>query len=291
MQNPSFPKFFRELSNHSAIGYHKFDGQLDKTACAIWFMERSIRCPEAYLDFLSEIGPGRFFAGDLDMFPLDPLGHRLSVATVTNNLTESDKSRFFAIGYDGTTTGCYCLSRSGGDEGVYWHDWEVGKTEPYDPDFKDWIENLSESLFSSTVYAGFKEIKDIGSVRRVLEERKKFEVRLIAYGEKLVRPPGKEKDFLPRFHRIVCGVRKREASELKNLTFVVRRTGSSVGAQNVEYATIDVDGFPVGREIEIEAFVFDPFNLRFEKLAVEYSAEIELGSQRRVRFTELREYL
>jgi hypothetical protein len=77
------------------------------------------------------------------------------VDAVTSELAEEDRSKFFAIGYDGTTEGCYCLNREGVDDRVYWHNWETGTTEAYRANFVQWIEDCPDELFNRTAYAGF----------------------------------------------------------------------------------------------------------------------------------------
>lgn len=287
MHSSSFPRFVRELKDHPAPGYHTIYGQVDRLTATAWFAQRLIRCPQPYLDFLNDIGSGRFFAGSLALFSID--SPRSIVGVATNRLPEDERARFFAIGYDGTTEGCYCLSRAGIDKTVYWHNWDTKSTHAHGADFVQWIENAPDELFSKTVYAGYEKIRDFASVCQVIRERGRFEVRLLHYDQKLVRR--EQNDLLPRYNRIVCGVRKLDASRLNELTFKVHRSASSVGADNVQYVTIGLPNFPVGEEITVEALVFDPFNLPFRELVIDYSPEIDLSSPTRVRFAELKEYL
>jgi len=289
MLNSRFPRFTRELSQHSALGYHALFGPVDRIADTAWFGQQLICCPVPYVDFLNEIGPGRFFAGDLVLFPT--AGAEASVQQVTKKLPETVRSRFFAIGYDGTTEGCYCLIRTGDDNCVYWHNWGMQTTALHHPDFIEWIENSPNELFNKAVYAGYKTIKDISGALGIVKERCKFEVRLLEYDKQLVRPPGKEKDFLPRYNRIVSGVRKYAASPLEQLTLKVRRLGTTVGEDNIQYVTLDVSGVPVDMETRLEAYVFDPFNLPFESINIDYSPEIDLSSPMRARYAEIKVYL
>jgi hypothetical protein len=283
----SFPKFSRELAIHQG-GYHRPYGPIDRALALEFFSQRSLVCPDSYLDFVCEIGPGRFFAGSLTLFPIQAQGE---LDRWTEQLRVEANADFFAIGYDGTTDGCYCLRSLGGDEALYWHGWEAGETALYDSSFANWIEQTPSQLFSEKSYAAYRPIANPEKVQEVIEQRKAFDVSLVNYDKKLVRPPGKEKAFLPRYNRITCAVRKRQESALKQLTFVVRRTGSSVGADNRQHVTITLPEFEVGQQATVEAFVFDPFNVRFEDIVVEYTADIDLASPTRSQYAELKPYL
>jgi hypothetical protein len=282
----TFQRFVCELTEHPG-GYHQPYGRTDRSVATEWFVQRSITCLPSYLDFLSEVGPGRYFAGQLELFEVEPGGR---VDRMTKEMGDESQT-YFAIGYDGTTAGCYCLKRSGTEGTVYWCDYEASVIHPYRSSFVDWIEQSPQELFSQSVYAGYKRIKDIDQVNRVIEERRGLEVRLLRFDKHLIRPPKKENDFLPRYHRIVCEVRKNKESSLKQLTFKLRRTGSPVGADNVQYVTIDLPDFAVGQNVTVEAFAFDPFNVPFEGIVVDYSPEIDLGSPTRARFAELKPHL
>jgi len=283
----SFPKFADELAVHPG-GYHYGYGRTDPSLSTEWFSQRLVQCPGPYLDFLSEIGPGRFFSGALALFSAEPQG---DIDSWTERLPRKSPAEFFAIGYDGTTEGCYCLKNSGTDESVYWHSWETGETRPCSPKFINWIEQSPSKLFNHSVYAGYKKIKNLERVRKIIEDRRAFAVRLLSYEKELVRPPGKEQDFLPRYNRVICSVHKHSESSLKQLTFEVRRIGSPVGTDNVQYVTVSLPDFAAGQEISVEAFAFDPFNVPFEEISVDYTPEIDLGSPMRVRYAELRQYL
>lgn len=283
----TFPKFADELAVHPG-GYHHSYGRVDRSLFAEWFSQRSVQCPRPYLDFLSEIGPGRFFSGGLDLLSVEPGG---DLDLWTEKLPSKARAHFFAIGYDGTTEGCYCLRRSVTDDAVYWHNWETGETAQCSPKFFDWIEHSPSKLFNDSAYAGYKKIKSLEQVREIIKQRKAFEVRLLSFDKKLVRPPGKENDFLPRYNRVICGICKRNASDLGQLTFEVRRTGSSVGTDNVQQVTISLPAFAVGQEITVEAFAFDPFNVPFGEIILDYTPEVDLGSPKRARYAELKQYL
>ena len=283
--NTHFPNFAGELAEHPG-GYHQTNGRVDLSQAMDWFAKRSIKCSQAYLDFLSEIGPGEFFSGGLVVFPLEPGG---PFDRANEKLPHGFRVEFFAFGYDGTTEGCYCMSKTGADDAIYWCNWQANQIQVLEKSFTTWIEEAPRKLFSKSVYAGYKKIKDIAGVRRVIEDRKRYQVRLLRYDKHLVRQHAK--DFLPRYNHIVCAVRKLEDSSLRQLTFRVRRTGSSVGNDNVQYVTVSLPDIRRGEEVQVEAYVFDPFNVRFQEIIVEYSPDIDLGSPMHVRFSEIRDYL
>jgi hypothetical protein len=286
MKKGLFPKFLGELRQHAAPGYHVAGGLLDIAFATDWFADHSIHCPPSFLEFLRVVGVGRFFGGALIIFPLEDGSN--TVEGTTSQLPDVDRAKYFAIGYDGTTEGCYCLDRSGEETAVFWHNFEAAQTAALHPDFVEWIEECPARLFDEQLYAGYGNVRDIAGVRRIIRERAAFEVRVLSAGTTKVRPPDHEKDFLPRYHHLVLGIRKLRDSCLPKLTVPVLRTGSSIGPKNVEYATIDLPDFPVGTEIARNVYVFDPFNLPFKKIEVLHVPEIDLSSQMRVKFEEIK---
>ena len=289
MNNDLFPKFSSELRQHAAPGYHVASGPLDVAFALDWFATHAIRCPKAFLEFLTAFGAGRFFDGDLIIFP--PGHGKGTIKEATAQLPEADRDTYFAIGYDGTTEGRYCLDRSGEKGSVFWHSFEAGETVILHPDFVDWIEECPGQLFNEQVYAGYRKVRDIAGVRQVIRERAAFEVRMLSADSTKMRPPGHEKDFLPRYHHLVLGIRKLQESRLPKLTVSVARTGSSIGSDNVTYLTIDLCDFPVGTEITQDVFAFDPFNLPFQRIEVIHVPEIDLSKPMRTMFKEIKDFL
>jgi hypothetical protein len=184
--------FARELVEHTG-GYHQTYGQVDRADALKWFAQRSLRCPRTYLDFLSEIGPGNYFSGGLVLFEVELGG---LVDQVTEKLG-CDGSDYLAIGYDGTTDGYYCMKNSETDEAVYWYDSETKAIGPHHRSFVEWVEECPRTLFSHSVYAGYKRIKDLAQVRRVIRERMSFDVRLLRYDRQTVRPRKKKRTSCP----------------------------------------------------------------------------------------------
>lgn len=289
MSSNSFPRFASELRLHAAPGYHVASGPLDVAFATGWFAKRSIDCPPPFLEFLGIFGVGRFFGGALVIFSLAEKNRMIEEFTA--RLPESDRAKFFAFGYDGTTEGCYCLDRSGNNRAVFWHGFEAGQMAVLHSDFAEWIENCPAKLFSEQLYIAYRNIRDVAGIDRVIRERAAFEVRMLSVEMTKVRPPGHEQDFLPRYHHLVLGIRKLRDSELSKLTVSVIRMGSSIGSQNVEVVTIDLPNFPVGPEILQDAYVFDPFNLPFEQIKVIHVPEIDLSSPMRVKFKEIKGFL
>ncbi len=289
MNQGHFPKFSSELREHAAPGYHVVSGSINIAVATDWFAKQAIRCPESFLEFLAAIGAGCFFGGGLIIFPLGQDEGTIKQATA--QLPEADRDKYFAIGYDGTTEGCYCLDRSGEKASVFWHNFEAGETVILQPDFVEWIEECPGQLFNEQVYAGYRKVRDMAGVRQVIRERAAFEVRMLSADPTKIRPPGHEKDLLPRYHHLVLGIRKLQESRLPKLTVSVARTGSSIGSDNITYLTIDLHDFPVGTEITRDVFVFDPFNLPFQRIEVIHVPEIDLSTPMRVRFEEIKDLL
>ena len=286
----SFPAFSTELQRHTSPGYHVFAGPISTALAANWFNKLSICCPPSFLEFLQTFGPGRFFGGSLVIFPVDERDTQIEKTTA--RLPEQDRAQFFAVGYDGTTEGCYCLDRSGQRAAVFWHSFETTRTIVLHPDFRQWIESCPAQLFNENTYAGYRSIRDVAAVHDVIKERGAFDVRLIKVDMTKVRPPGHEADMLPRYHHLILGVQKHRDSWLRNLTVTVLRSGSGVGPQNIEYATINLPDFAAGTETACDdVYVFDAFNLPFQKIEIVHHPEIDLSSKMRVRFEEIKDFL
>jgi hypothetical protein len=64
-----------------------------------------------------------------------------------------------------------------------------------------------------------------------------------------------------------------------------------VGKDNKEYLTLPVSEIKIGTEQKVEGYVFDPFNLPFENIEIEFCPEINLGTPMRTKFTEIRDFL
>ncbi len=289
MSNYQFPRFSSELRQHAVAGYHSVSGPIDRAFAIDWFAKRAILCPKPFLEFLAFFGTGRFFGGALVILPL--VDGDSTIERATARLPDAVRAKFFAIGYDGTTEGCYCLDRSGDQCTVFWHSFEAGQTAVLHPDFAKWIEECPAQLFSEQLYAGYGNVRDDVGIREIIRERAAFKVSMLSAEMTKVRPPGHEKDFLPRYHRLVLGIRKLRDSQLRKLTVSIIRTGSSIGSQNIEYATIALPDFPVGTEITQDVYVFDPFNLPFKRIEVIHVPEIDLSSRMRVKFEEIKSFL
>ena len=289
----AFEKFRKEISLHSAKGYHKAYGRIDRSQITTHFAVHHWSPPKEYADFLATIGPGRYFAGALVFFPLDRGTENVhSVLEVTNQLEDVGSKTSLGIGYDGTTEGCYCVSkRNQGDKAVYWYSWNDGVTTTVNESFVRFVESAPTELYSEKIYAGFRTPGDTKKIREVIAQRQAFEVRVVSFDMQLTCKPDKPDAFLPRYNRVVLSVTKEAPSNLAKLTIKVLRRGSKIGTDNVEYVTIDVSRLPVGVATAVEAYVFDPFNLPFDKIESAYDPEIDLSDPRRVRFKEIEDYL
>jgi hypothetical protein len=285
----TFSKFTEEIRNHGINGYHRQQGPIDKELVFSWFQNKNWHPTKEYLQFLTTIGPGRYFDDHLIIFSLDDSLN--SIAKRTSSLIEVGCNNLIAIGYDGTTTGCYCVSKDHADDAkVYWFEWEESIIRKEHVDFVSWIDNLPNKLFDENIFAGFKPIKDIQAIKIVIEKRNAFNVNISIFDKKLVRPPGHEKDFLSRYNRVVFVIEKKWPVDIDLLTVKIHRTGSEIGDKNVAYATIPIKVLKVGIE-NVELFIFDPFYLPFRDIRCEYNPDIDLNLPSRINYKEIMAYL
>jgi len=275
-----FERFKRELSAHLAKGYH-----VVKPAVGTWAGD--FQCA-SYSRFLAEIGGGSFFAGSLILFA--PGHDDQAKQAADTDLVAAGIDEGFACGYDGTTSGFYYLSRSGGCA-VYWMEWGATESTVVAADFGTWIERTPDTHFDAEIYRAFRPVRFPDEVARVVSERMKFEVQLVNFSPELVRPPGKQNDLLPRYHPVNLRVTKRHTSPLTQLTALMYREGSEVGLDNVQAVTVEVGSMPPGESRTLQAYVFDPFNLPFIAMRCLFTLAIDLSNPNRVRFEEIRKYL
>ena len=286
----AFPEFSAELRGHSAAGYHLVHDRYSEQALTDWVQQNSLNVSEEYLRFLAEIGCGRFFAGSFTLFCLGESDGR-DVLAMTARLSPAMQPRLLCVGYDGTTSGCYCIDKVSGDDAVWWYSWEDDSATPVSDDFARWVESLPGMLFSKKIFAGYKPVRDLTAIREVIRKRAAFRLTLLEADRELVCPPDRPNDFLPRYNRLRLEVVKQRDSSLTHYTFKVLRTGSKVGAANVEYATADVTCCVVGEAKTIDVFVFDPFNQQFISIVPDFAAEIDLGTPQRVKYREIVDFL
>jgi hypothetical protein len=121
----------------------------------------------------------------------------------------------------------------------------------------------------------------------VIEERAAFEVRLVDYDMKLRRPPDKPNDFLPRYHKVSIEVTKTRPVKIPVLTVILERRGSKYGADNIWHLSLPVGDLPAGQTSILESYAFDPFNVPFQEMAVNFNPAIDLVVPSRTMFKEL----
>lgn len=279
--------FLKEIKTHNAPGYHRIFKYSDDFNLLV--EKEGYKLSAFYVDFIKSIGYGHFFGGSLVLFPLT--GETGSVRALTNYLQGMGVKGFVAIGYAGTTEGYYCLKNEKEDNAVYWVNVQTKATNKLDECFEDWINTQSSELFNPDTYAAYKKIKDIESVYEVIKERSFIEVELLDFKEQLIKPPGNEKDFLPRYNKVILAIRKNKEVKLSQLTIKFSRSGSSIEEDNVEYLTVDIGFIPINKSEVVQSYLFDPFNLPFEKIECDYHPEIDLTSKMRVRYKEIKKFL
>jgi hypothetical protein len=285
-----FASFARELNIHRDGGYHRLGGLLQRGDVDAWFRERALRPPAAFLDFLCTVGPGSFFGGSLTIYPLSNDRSR-SVESELARLRTVSTEPIFPFGYGGTTESCYCLEATSGRDEVYWFSWEERVKHSFSAGFQEWIEAKPKELFREQIYAGYKKLTNVDALVALMDERAAFNVRLLSFDKQLQRPPDKPNDMLPRYNKLKLEVVKTRPVTIPVLTIIVARPGSKLGAANVEYVTFPVRDIPVNAPTIRECYVFDPFNVPFTSIKVEFNPVIDLGSKMRVRFKELSDLL
>lgn len=279
--------FLKEIKTHNAPGYHRIFKYPDDLNLLI--EEEGYKLNAFYVDFIKTIGCGHFFGGSLVLFPL--IGETGSVRALTNYLHSIGIKDFVAIGYAGTTEGYYCLKNEKEDNAVYWVNVQTKTINKLNECFENWINTQSNELFNPDIYAAYKKIKDIESVYEVIKERSFIEVELLDFEKRLIKPPGNEKDFLPRYNKVILAIRKDKEVKLRQLTIKFSRSGSSIEEDNVEYLTVDIGHIPINKSEVVQSYLFDPFNLPFEKIECDYQPEIDLTSKMRVRYKEIKKFL
>lgn len=280
--------FLKEIEKHNASGYHRahrypydFNLLVDK---------EGYKLTSQYVDFINSIGYGYFFGGSLVFFPLT--GETGSIKALTNDIQKKGIEGFVVIGYAGITDGYYCLRNEKEDDAIYWIDIQVKTVDKINACFEDWLNSRPRELFNPDIYAAYRKIKDIDSINKVMIERSFVEVELLDFEKVLIKPPGKENDFLPRYNKVTLAIRKNKEVELANqVTIKFYRSGSPVGKDNVEYLTMDISSFPISKSKVVQSYLFDPFNLPFDKIECQYVPEIDLTSKMRVKYKEIKNFL
>jgi len=271
--------FAEELKKHGNSGYH------------FWNKVESIddlpHVSIEYIEFVKEIGVGSYFGGRLKLFT----SKDKDFEEFNYLLKELNCHDFVAIGYDGTTEGCYCLKKEPQDNAVYWMAWSEGSPFQINDSFYSWIEKAPSKFFNEKVFRGFKNIKDINSINYIINQRRKINLRLLSFDKELVAHPNETKKYLKRYNKICLEIIKTEKTEIKWLTIKMLRTGSTVGNDNIDFVTIDIENIIPLKPTRIECLLFDSFNLPFESIICQYAPEIDLGSSMRSAFKEITTFL
>jgi hypothetical protein len=273
-----FIKIFKEeLREHDAPGFHIINGTCTKEDFQIF---GSFPVSTDFIEFLIEIGFGFFFGGHLKIIDFRSLSREEVHRTF---LTEINGDHLLRIGNNGTTEGFYCLNKMGE---VVWLSLEDNSIDALAGSFSSWIERIVVELFSEKSYSFYQSVKNLEGVKQVIELRQQVEVSLLKYDKKLTRKPG-EPAILERYNRLVFKVKCDGNLPLKHFTVRCFRVGSIYGDDNVEYVSI-----PIRMGInEVEVYLFDPFNVEFEKIIADCSAEIDLESKNLSVYQELENHL
>lgn len=268
--------FSIELKNHAAHGYHEVAG---KVAASDQDQILQGVNPD-YCQFLRQIGYGSYFSGALVIFS------PLQIAHWTQRLIDVEVFDKLAIGYNGTTEGCFAILKSGGPA-IYWVKWLGGQTVEEASSFVEWIESRPKALYHEKIYSAYKKIKDIPSFMQILGDRASVAIRLVSYEKRLSKKRGEESALLARYNKITVGILISAKITIQTYTIKCYRTKSAVGDDNVAYVSVPIDDLPVGQVIEKDCYVFDPFNLPFEDLIVDSEPMIDISKPSKAMYVEL----
>ncbi len=283
----TYTKFLKELRDHPARGYHVPIGPLDTGVAMPDFAQ-------SYIEFLKTVGPGFFFAGALKFYhPSKTYPPHLneSVHSARRHMASGQHMNLLPIGDCGVFSEILCVETNATSSALFLYDIHSDSSRALSRDFHGWVEAQPRKLFRRKSYKAFGPVKDPGAIERITEERRSFQVQLLAFDKDLVRPPGQEADFLPRHTRIVLRLEKCRDASLDTLTISVFRAGSEIGIMNREFISIDVSQMKTGESRQIETFAFDPFNLPFDDVQLTIDNSIDLTSPTRVRYKEIASFL
>jgi hypothetical protein len=273
-------KFQKELQVHNAKGYHHVKGTIDINSIKNY----GLNLPIEYIDFLSQVGFGDFFSGNLCLYDISE--ESIKAGKDFWRAVDKDCSDFFIIGNNGTTEGFYCIDASGKIYWVFCHD---GEAKQLAKSFSEWINKRCDELFSKKKYSSYDTIKkkNMEEITNVLEERKRVKLTLLRYDKQLVKEPWNEGVLLPRYNKLVFRIEGSKGTKLEYYTVKCFRKGSKYGDDNVAYISIPISG----EDGEITVYLFDPFNVGFDEILVDCSYNIDLSSKMKSQYKEIKQYI
>jgi len=279
--------FLESFLSKGANGYHyiykKYDDSVES-----FFLMSGYEPNNHYIDFIKNIGVGRFYDGLLIFFEVN--GNDSLIKT-SDRINEQFNTNIIIIGYDGTSSGYYCLKNSKQDNAIYWISSDDGQIGLVNHSFSDWLDKTTVELFDHKSYAGFKQIKNLDAILDVIEQRKKIIVKLEKYGKDLVKLPGREKVLLARYSKLWLNIEIKEQINIEKLTIRFRRTGNKYEDRNIQYLTIDISNLNINQATEFTGYIFDSYAVPFDKIICLYKPEIDLGSKNRSMFKEILDFL
>ncbi len=185
----SYKQFIAELETHNVPGYHSGMWPQDTQPLLAEAARLGWHLLGEYVDFMTQVGSGRYFGGELVVYPFE--GEPLSVIAVTDQLQSVGIKGKMAFAYDGTTEGCFCLSVDGRD-GVYWANWIGDEPRLEAPNLYAWLEQQPSTSSMKAPIVPHRTVKDPHAIAKVIEARQTFKVKLLRFDRSLVRPLGKE---------------------------------------------------------------------------------------------------
>ncbi|MCB1044466.1 MAG: hypothetical protein KDC35_16100 [Acidobacteria bacterium] len=261
---PAFTVFLRELASHGEGRYHVQFGRFSRPHVISYFKTFQAKPTESYLQFMDQIGPGKFFGGKLTIF--QP-GRGIFGSRDLVPFVELWHTGLMPVGKLGLGTVCVCLPRDGSDRAMLL-DMSNGATSELG-DFESWIENCVARLFEPVHYE-LTRPRMHDHLKAAEYERSKFVVKLESFDIRACR-----EQAMSRFHKAVFRVQKLMPSFMEQLTVKVVRVGSVLGADNANFVTLDVANLTEKQWSAIECYVFDPFHLPFDSLISAFTPRIE----------------
>ena|SRR6266487_4016807 len=84
-----------------------------------------------------------------------------------------------------------------------------------------------------------------------------------------------DKDFLPRYNKVLVKIHNRTNYIIDNLLLRIERIGSVIGKDNFDVLPIKTYKLLINEIGKYELMIFDPFNERFDSITITVADEID----------------
>jgi hypothetical protein len=143
-----FKQFKEEIKRHGEGGYHSINPALADRG--LWD-ELNKGLNTAYTEFLTQIGTGNFYAENLQLFAI---GYK-RFKQYNSYPQEAGYTDYIAIGYDGTTEGCFWLKKDSSDTSVHWFNYPAQEVSMLYKDFTNWIEHTPQEMLNENAFKAY----------------------------------------------------------------------------------------------------------------------------------------